>query len=87
MTRKASFSKTFTVIGTGEFPADMLRYDSATAATPHDQRIIDAAYENPDSAGVLWDGTRLRVNRVNLVTTDRHAPTVDRWRSFMWRVV
>lgn len=82
---------TFVVIGTGTFPRDMLRYDNARAATPADQKIIDAEYE--DESGPLWEpgsrfgGSRLKVNRVTLVTANDSAPTRDRWQSFMWRVV
>jgi hypothetical protein len=85
---KPPTTKTFVVEGSGEFPKEMLHYDSAKAATPDDQRIIDAEYGVNDD--IFWDTTtkRMRRNRVTLVTTTpRYAPTVARWQSFTWRVV
>lgn len=78
--------RTFVVEGTGEFPLDMLRYDSARPLTAEDKRVVDALYEGGD-ATPLWDGDKLRRNRVTLVTELPNAPTHGRWQSYTWKVV
>jgi hypothetical protein len=70
----------FTVEGSGAFPFDMLRYDQAFPAR-----------ESPDSyliglnnlAGDEYFGAR----QVTLLSDCPHAPTINRWKSFNWRVV
>ena len=78
----------FVVAGTGEFPLDMLRYDSARPLTAEDKRVVDARYDDSDNSP-LWDEAtkHLRRNRVTLFTDSPHAPTHRRWESQTWRVV
>lgn len=64
----------YTVVGNGQFPADMLRYD---AAYPYDQTNVGIAPHRYSETG--WD-----TRKVNLRSL--HEPTVDRWLSFGWRV-
>lgn len=65
----------FTVVGTGAFPTDMLRYD---AAYPTDHTNVNIAPYRETSE-------YYRVHRsVNLRSPNM--PTVERWRSFGWKV-
>ncbi len=65
---------TFIVIGRGEFPIDMLRYDSAYPVTEDDSRVIgQRTYE--------WDRGVLLQHRG--VQKDWE-PTLGRWKSFGW---
>lgn len=66
----------------GEFPLDMLRYDSAEAASPEDATLI----ERLNAFGSDKDDLPKRV-RVTLRTASRFAPTVARWESFGCKVV
>lgn len=63
----------FTVEGSGPFPLDMLRYDSAHPSSETD-------------ANRAQDAERGR-RRVTLLSTAWKAPTVGRWESFGWHVV
>ena len=63
----------YAVEGRGWFPDDMLRYDCARAATPEDQRLIDAR------------GADCGMRRVQLVGDV--SPMLGRWASFGWTVV
>jgi hypothetical protein len=67
----------------GEFPMDMLRYDSAEPATPEDAGLIERLN---DYMGPGKEGLPKRV-RVTLKTASRHAPAVGRWESFGCKVV
>lgn len=68
----------FTVIGSGPFPADMLRYDECWPAT-----------EN-DAHAVVLETTGMRAKqshrRVTLVT-GKHGSPSGRWASFGWAIV
>lgn len=66
---------TFTVEGAGQFPFDMLRYDSAFPASERD------SYE------ISHDDKRRRVTLQAWVTRDSRVPTSGRWESFLWKVV
>ena len=78
----------FVVEGTGEFPTDMLRYDSARPLRAEDQRVVNARHEGGDDTP-LWSDPdqKLRRNRVTLVTESPNAPTHGRWQSYTWKVV
>lgn len=66
---------TFTVEGAGEFPFDMLRYDSCWPKRgSHDSGKLSQHYSDER-------------RRVVLVTCDGAAPTPARWESFGWRYV
>lgn len=65
----------FTVEGNGEFPFDMLRYDSCWPYC-----------EGRDVPSLVRYGPK-GLRRVVLQTTNPHAPTARRWQSFNWRVV
>lgn len=67
----------------GEFPLDMLRYDSAEAASPEDAGLIERLN---DYMGPGKEGLPKRV-RVTLKTDSRFAPNVARWESFGCKVV
>jgi hypothetical protein len=62
----------FVVVGRGEFPVDMLRYDSCY---PADSSAVEAITtpRNPD-----WTKVRLRTHK------ERKMLTPDRWTSFGW---
>ena len=60
------------VSGRGQFPLDMLRYDSAWPATPQDAAALDN-----------YTGVRT-IRSVKLLSFSE--PTVDRWLSFCWSV-
>ena len=61
---------TFTVRGKGQFPFDMLRYDTCWPK-----------FESPDVPAL----TRTDEER-SLTMQGLREPTEDRWRSFGWRV-
>lgn len=67
--------KTFTVVGRGPFPIDMLRYDSAWPMDTNDASEITKSYVS----NFKWE--------VRLNTADRMAPTRGRWDSFNVRVL
>jgi len=72
---------TFTVEGTGNFPLDMLRYDSCYPSGTTDVWRIE---ENGDTTTRRW------WRRIELAHTDgrkRWGPTTARWESFGWRVL
>ena len=72
---------TYEVTGRLPFPVDMLRYDAAYPTDPRSVDTLTAALKG--SYGVVLAPTevapiiRLRSN---------YPPTVDRWKSFGWRV-
>ena len=69
----------FEVTGGGEFPFDMLRYDSAWPASEADSRKIAQSYSAPD------EESRPKQRTVRLKTRTR--VTNRRWESFGWSVV
>ena len=67
----------FTVIGTGRFPIDMLRYDGCWPFQSSDAVAIENSFKtirppDPESHTVRLEGTC--------------KPTVARWRSFGWDI-
>ena len=68
----------FTVVGSGEFPMDMLRYDGCWPIDSY------SAHEMSVHAMVAANITRPR--RVTLRAISRTAPTEGRWQSFGWPV-
>ena len=68
---------TFTVVGRGKFPMDMLRYDECYPRTGADAENI-APVDRPVAREVV----------LNTVQDRKHwQPTVGRWQSFGWSVV
>lgn len=67
----------FTVVGKGEFPFDMLRYDSCWPKS----ETRDAAMLAPYRKGEAYREGR-RITLVGL-----REPTEGRWESFGWRVL
>ena len=65
---------TFTVVGKGAFPLDMLRYDTCWPG-----REVDSGLVAHDFAGIDQSRT---VNLKGL-----KVPTIARWRSFGWEVI
>ena len=70
-------ARNFTVEGIGEFPHDMLRWDRCWPKT-----LVDANRVGPHA-----DHRRRQVNLVTHTRKGQSWPTIDRWRSFGWRVV
>lgn len=68
--------KSFCVSGRGPFPMDMLRYDSAWPEQTEDAYAIASSYA--DDPGIKWE--------INLLSSDRMAPTARRWDSFNCKV-
>lgn len=64
----------FTVVGSGEFPFDMLRYDHAWPASESQARLMSSSIHVPA-------GPR-RIEMRGLT-----GPTPARWASFGWKVV
>lgn len=64
------------VRGTGDFPFDMIRYDSCSP------------WDTKDAHTIMMCGTSA-VAKVTLrrVSPNPTAPSIDRWRSFGWEVV
>jgi hypothetical protein len=69
----------YVVEGVGSFPADMLRYDNAFPASEDDDKKVKAE----DYSGLTW--SRPRRYRVRII--GKYPPTVERWKSFGWKVV
>jgi len=61
----------FTVTGTGQFPVDMLRYDSCWPATESDSTRL--------GGGPVMEPRSVTVRGLR-------RPTVGRWKSFGWSV-
>lgn len=70
---------TFVVRGRGEFPIDMLRYDSAVPLNGSDVTSVATDW----APGAARNVTLRRFYPAGGVA----APTVERWRSFGWVVV
>lgn len=73
---------TYTVEGTGEFPFDMLRYDSASPASQ--EAVFKLALGHYASMERVreWMQTRRQVEMQSY-----WPPTVARWASFGWKVL
>ena len=67
--------KTYEVVGSGEFPLDMLRYDQAWFASEAQANIVQHSYTNGD-----------RFTRRTVTVSSHKLPTVGRWASFGWTV-
>lgn len=70
----------YTVVGTGPFPTDMLRYDTSYPADG------DSAIGILSQAGFM---EKREMRRVTLRHRDVYAgwnPTAGRWESFLWAV-
>jgi hypothetical protein len=65
------------VTGTGTFPFDMLRYDSAWPISGEDAAKLEWEFANPEHALRKHRSIKLRSYR---------EPTIDRWSSFNWSV-
>jgi hypothetical protein len=70
-----TYSTIFVVEGSGDFPVDMLRYDSAFPLFERDSYI--AMHEAAKTRRVVLMSRRVNDN----------PPTAERWRSFCWNVV
>lgn len=69
----------FTVIGSGAFPADMLRYDECY---PNSGRDVEAIMMD-----CVDKSSQVTRRKVQLVSHRRTSPTEARWRSFGWDVI
>lgn len=68
----------FTVSGSGEFPFDMLRFDSCWPRTGHDVSLMTMTYAN--------SGVSPPKREIKMESVSRGGPTVERWVSFGWAV-
>lgn len=79
---------TYTVTGRWPFPADMLRYDEAQPATPHDAALIER-FSNPSESPYLPGSREEREVSITLVSERRafflRSNCAHRWRSYGWR--
>lgn len=66
----------FTVEGVGEFPYDMLRYDSCWPATQRDVPVMTQPALSPG----IYDKRSVQLRGVQ-------PPTEARWASFGWTVI
>lgn len=74
---KACYLVSFTVYGNGQFPFDMLRYDSCFPVSTDDAKKL------------IGDDSMLEIRHVRLGTVAGYkqwSPTVGRWLSFGWKV-
>lgn len=71
----------FTVVGTGAFPVDMLRYDCCYPVDTDSALAIVVGFRDSDYNEVRRVSLRMRV------TTPREGPTAERWLSFGWSIV
>lgn len=62
----------FYVTGRGAFPFDMLRYDDCWPASTEDAAMINQDYTSDKNRSIKLHSY--------------HAPTVERWSSFLWAV-
>lgn len=70
----------FVVVGSGEFPIDMLRYDSAWPATEPESYKVRCDYTVPHTQ-------RRREVRLSMAAPlGKTGPTIGRWKSFGWNV-
>ena len=77
----ASYATLFTVEGVGEFPFDMLRYDTCYPLTSEDvHTMLTPLHEKPRRRKV-----RMSTRSDNKYAAD-NAVTEARWESFLWRV-
>ena len=80
----AKFQSKYSVIGSGPFPTDMLRYDESRPAEERDSAGIAMTRDSTE-----FDNMReitLVVSHDNKAEQRRWVPTHDRWRSFGWQV-
>ncbi len=75
------YVQTFEVMGSGDFPFDMLRYDSCYPVR-----------EGRDTANLSrrYRGERLEMRKIRLQRIIFHrneVPTSGRWESFGWKVI
>jgi len=69
----------FTVEGSGEFPFDMLRYDTCWPEREFDTPKLGRQFDGPRLGPAR--STKRTVGMIGL-----RGPTVDRWASFGWKV-
>jgi len=69
-----TYQKFIVVEGSGSFPVDMLRYDSAFPATEIDSSLVEDHHEHRAVALIVRSLNNL-------------GPTEARWESFTWKVV
>lgn len=67
----------FTVAGWGEFPIDMLRYDSCWPHRESEDSVAIGASHFPRASTVMRQVTLIGIK----------APTEGRWKSFGWSVL
>lgn len=76
--RRSTDPRPFTVVGSGRFPIDMLRYDACWPASSTDSEAVQHS---------MAHGTDRDVYTVRLTqAAGYHAPTDQRWASYGWIV-
>ncbi len=77
------FRHWYTVRGSGEFPVDMLRYDSSYPATEVNSHIAEG---EQDHLGRVTVRPAPRAVTLERIGPKDWTPSVARWESFGWRV-
>lgn len=62
----------FKVVGCGQFPIDMLRYDGCWPSTQQDASAIERSFRKGEAAIIELEGI--------------YPETSDRWASFGWNI-
>jgi len=73
-----TYRQTFVVEGTGDFPIDMLRYDTCSPETEADSAFVTSSFVTPNEKRTI------RLKR--LIANKQLKPTEGRWKSFGWKV-
>jgi len=73
------FIQTFTVIGSHQFPIDMLRYDGCFPTSESDSEVISRGCSTGDPGA--WS-----VNLTRYISQKNELPTIGRWASFLAEV-
>lgn len=80
------YHQSFTVSGRGQFPIDMLRYDTCFPVNPESVSVIYDCCSNHD-LNALHNTEPVKVRLARYVDSKVTQPTIDRWRSFGWNVL
>ncbi len=75
------YTKVFTVEGTGDFPIDMLRYDTCVPCTEGDAMQIQRTFN--ENRGKFDEPRRIRIRKYSALAVP--SLTWARWNSFGWK--
>lgn len=74
----------FTVTGSGEFPLDMLRYDSCWPVGTVDAGNLCICPDRSAEDRTSW--LTQRTIKMRMIGHTKLGPTLERWRSYGWTV-